>query len=29
MLGVDAGLEKRINQAVSARFTKVLELFGM
>jgi hypothetical protein len=29
MLGVDSELEKRICQAVSARFTKVLELFGM
>jgi putative nucleotidyltransferase with HDIG domain len=28
-LGVDAQLEKRITAAVSARFTKVLELFGM
>jgi putative nucleotidyltransferase with HDIG domain len=28
-LGVDAQLEKRITAAVSARFAKVLELFGM
>jgi len=28
-LGIDAQLEKRICQAVSARFAKVLELFGM
>ena len=28
-LGVDSELEKRICQAVNARFAKVLELFGM
>ena len=29
MLGIDAALEKRICQAVTARFAKVLDLFGM
>jgi HD-like signal output (HDOD) protein len=29
MLGIDAALEKRICQAVNARFAKVLDLFGM
>jgi putative nucleotidyltransferase with HDIG domain len=29
VLGVDSALEKRICQAVSARFAKVLDLFGM
>jgi hypothetical protein len=28
-LGVDAQLKQRLCQAVSARFAKVLELFGM
>jgi HD-like signal output (HDOD) protein len=29
LLGIDAALEKRICQAVTARFAKVLDLFGM